>query len=94
MRGSIGIWVWLQDPAEGGWGQHEASNAGPFSWNLGRVCSGVRGCGLPFRGSDARSCRRDPLVSEVRQDPGDPLAPQDARDRRVRLEQRERKVSR
>lgn len=37
---------------------------------------------------------QDPLVSEVRQDLGDPLAPQGARDRRVRLEQRERKGSR
>lgn len=37
---------------------------------------------------------RDPLVSEVRQDPGDPLAPQGAQDHRVRLEQRERKGSR
>lgn len=94
VPGSIGIWVGLQDPAEGGWGQREASDVGTFSWNCGRVCSGVGGCGLPFRGSDARSCCRDPLVSEVRQDPGDPLAPQGARDRRVRLEQQGRKVSR
>ena len=61
--------------------------------NCGWACSGVGGCGLPFSGSDACLCCRDPLVSEVRQDLGDPLAPQGARDRRVHLEQRERKGS-
>lgn len=94
MRGSIWIPVGLRDLAEGGWGRMRPPMLGFSPGNRGWVRSGVRGCGVPFSGSDACSCRRDPLVSEARQDPGDPLAPQGAQDHRVRLEQRERKGSR
>lgn len=93
VRGSIWIPVGLQDLAEEAGASMRPPMLGFSPGNRGWVYSGVRGCGLPFSGSDACSCRRDPLVSEVRRIRG-PLASQGAWDHRVRLEQQERKESR